>query len=681
MKTNNKLLASYFLISLLVVTSCSLFDSKNKAVFDVKQMDQNIRPGDDFFSYANGGWIKSTTIPNDKSRYGSFDILQEENNITLKAIFEKALTKTEAKKGSSWQKIADFYASGMDTAAINSKGIAPIREDLERINSIGSLNELNSAISHLHTFRVFPLFTINVSPDRKNTSQTILYLGQGGLGLPDRDYYLSDDDRSKEIRKEYLEHLTENFALLGFNSDESKEKADVVMQFEKRLAEVSLTRLERRNPNRTYNKVMLQEMQLLCPSIDWNTYFNQIGIKAPTDFVIDNQIFYVELGKMMVDTPIDIWKAYLTWNLVNRFSPYLSTPFVDLQFKFYGNKLSGNETNKPRWERVAGAANITIGEIVGQVFVEEKFPPEAKQRMLELVGNLKAAFKQRISQVEWMTEATKEKALEKLEVMNLKVGYPDKWKDYSNLEISRDCYASNVKRAMAFNFIDNLSKIGKPVDKTEWFMNPQTVNAYYSPTLNEIVFPAAILQPPFFNLEADDAINYGAIGVVIGHEMTHGFDDQGRLFNKDGNLQEWWDPIDSEKFNELTKTLVDQYNAFVAINDLTLDGKLTLGENIADYGGLTIAYYALQKSFQINKKPSKIDGFTPEQRFFLSYANVWKQVIRDKELMRRVKEDVHSPGRFRVNGALFNIPEFYEAFEIKETDPLYRSPEARPKIW
>lgn len=681
MKTNHKLLTSCIIFFLLATTSCSLFESKNKPVFDTNQMDKAVRPGDDFFSYANGGWIKSTTIPNDKSRYGSFDILQEENNITLKAIFEKALTETSSTKGSNWQKIADFYASGMDTIAINNQGIAPLQEDLDKINNVSNINELNSTISHLHTFRVFPLFNMYVSPDRKNTSQTILYIGQGGLGLPDRDYYLSDDDRSKVIRKEYLEHLAENFALLGSNVEKSEELASLVMQFETRLAKVTQTRLERRNPNKTYNKVMLQEMQLLCPSIDWNAYFNQIDIETPADFVIDNPIFYVELGKMMVDTPIEIWKAYLTWNLVNRFSPYLSSPFVDLQFKFYGNKLSGNETNKPRWERVTGAANITIGEIVGQVFVEEKFPAEAKQRMLELVGNLKAAFKQRISQVEWMTEATKEKALEKLEVMNLKVGYPDKWKDYSKLEISKECYALNIKRAMAFNLSENLTKIGKPVDKEEWFMNPQTVNAYYIPTLNEIVFPAAILQPPFFNIYADDAINYGAIGVVIGHEMTHGFDDQGRLFNKDGNLQEWWDPIDSEKFNELTKTLIDQYNAFVAFNDLTLDGKLTLGENIADYGGLTIAYHALQKSFESNKKPNKIDGFTPEQRFFLSYANVWKQVIRDKELMRRVKEDVHSPGRFRVNGALFNIPEFYEAFDIGENDLLYRSPEVRPKIW
>lgn len=675
------IVTTLLLVFLASFNSCKQCKTKKAPAFDITQMDRSIRPGDDFFAFANGGWIKTTSIPDDKARYGSFDLLQEENNITLKAIFEKAASKSYEEKGSNWQKIGDFFASGMDTVSINSKGIAPITHEINAIQSVTSISELNSVLTSLHKIRVFPLFGIYAAPDRKSSTQIIINFYQSGLGLPDRDYYISNDERSKEIRAEYVKHLSLNFQLLGNDSVTAVKNAETVMNIETNLAKVSYTRLERRDPNKTYNKVMLQEMQLICPAIDWNGYFTGIGIDSPSEFVIDNPNFYAEIGKMYNQTPLDDWKTYYTWTLLNRYSAYLSSTFADQQFKFYGNKLSGNEKDKPRWERVSGAANMTIGEVVGQVFVEEKFPPEAKQQMLELVNNLKLSFKQRLASNEWMSEATKVKALEKLEVMNVKVGYPDKWTDYTNLTITRECYATNVKNAMAFSFVENMNKLGKPVDKTEWYMNPQTVNAYYSPSMNEIVFPAAILQPPFFNLYADDAVNYGAIGVVIGHEMTHGFDDQGRLFNKDGNLQEWWDKVDSERFNELTTTIIDQYNAFVAIDSLKLDGKLTLGENLADYGGLIIAYNALQKAYESKTKPNKIDGFTPEQRFFLAYANVWKQVIRDKELMRRVKEDVHSPGRFRVNGALFNIPEFYVAFDIKESDPLYRSPEQRPKIW
>ncbi len=653
---------------------------KSNATFNVSQMDPSILPGVDFFAYANGNWIKNTTIPEDKGRYGSFDQLQEENNIHIKSIFEKGANK-DWPKGSPWQKIGDFYKSGMDTVNIELKGLAPIQQELDEIQAITNVKQIPAIIAKLHTIRAFPLFAINANPDRKNTNQVVLNIYQGGLGLPDRDYYLSPDERSQVIRDEYFIHLSKVFILLGSSELEANNLARITLDFETRLAKVSLTRLERRNPNKTYNKVSFQEIQKISSQFNWQMYFDGIGIDVPSEMVIDNPIFYTEISQMLNDTDILTWRTYLTWNLVNRYSPYLSSGFVDQQFNFYGSKLSGNIKNKPRWERVAQSANMTIGEVVGQAFVEEMFPPEAKTKMLELVTNLKQTFAERISNLMWMSEQTKSRAIDKLNAMNVKVGYPDKWKDYSALDIDASCYATNVKRAMTFNFTENIKKLGKPVDKTEWFMTPQTVNAYYSPTLNEIVFPAAILQPPFFSIHADDALNYGAIGVVIGHEITHGFDDQGRLYNKDGNLEDWWEPADSEKFNELTQTLIDQYNAFVAINDMKLDGKLTLGENIADYGGLTISYHALQKALNTKKRPEKIDGFTPEQRFFLSYANVWKQVIRDKELMRRVKEDVHSPGRFRVNGALFNIPEFYDAFDIKETDPLYRSPEQRPQIW
>ena len=669
------------IMTLGLLSACKTQTDKQKPALEVSNMDLAVNPGDDFYSYANGAWIKKTTIPEDKSRYGSFDILQEENNAVLKEIFEKAASKKNAPAGSSWQKVGDFFKAGMNTENVELKGIDPIRPELELIDKIADTNELQQLIAQLHASRVSPLFNIYAAQDRKNTTEIIVNLSQGGLGLPDRDYYTSEDKRSTEIRNAYQQHLKQVFNLLGYDEEKAKQSAENVMAIETRLANASYTRLERRDPNKTYNKVSLQEMQLNSPMFSWSDYFSGIGIEVPAEFVIDNPTFFSEISKMLSETAIDSWKSYLTWNVVNRFSPYLSSAFVEQQFSFYGKVLSGNEVNRPRWERVASSANMAIGELVGQIYVEENFPPEAKEKMVELVANLKAVYRERMQNLEWMSETTKQRAVAKLDAMNVKVGYPDKWKDYSDYTVTAECYATNIKNALQFAFRQNMDKLGKPVDRTEWFMTPQTVNAYYSPTMNEIVFPAAILQPPFFNLYADDAVNYGAIGVVIGHEMTHGFDDQGRKYNKDGNLEDWWEPEDSEKFNELTQTIIDQYEAFVAIEDMNLNGKLTLGENIADYGGLTISYHALQKSYEKNNRPKDIDGFTPEQRFFLSYANVWRQVIRDQELMRRVKEDPHSPGKFRVNGALFNINEFYDAFGIKPTDALYRTPEVRPTIW
>ncbi|MDD2279006.1 MAG: M13 family metallopeptidase [Bacteroidales bacterium] len=662
-------------------SACKTHTEQKKPALDISNMDLSVNPGDDFYSYANGTWIKNTIIPEDKSRYGSFDILQEENNTILKEIFEKAASKKSAAKGSSWQKVGDFFTSGMNTEAIELKGIEPIRKELDQISALSTTVELQNLIAQLHSNRISPLFNIYAAQDRKNTTKIVVNLSQGGLGLPDRDYYTSDDDKSKVLRNEYQLHIKQIFNLLGYDEEHAKQSTAEVMGIETRLANASFTRIERRDPNKTYNMISIQEMQLTSPLFNWAEYFSGIGIEVPSEFVIDNPKFFGEVSKMLSETPLDNWKSYLTWNVINRFSPYLSSSFVDQQFNFYGKVLSGSEVNKPRWERVAGSANMAIGELVGQIYVEENFSPEAKDKMVELVSNLKAVYRDRMQNLEWMSETTKERAVAKLDAMNVKVGYPDKWKDYSDYEVTPDCYATNIKNALNFGFRQNMDKLGKPVDRTEWFMTPQTVNAYYSPTMNEIVFPAAILQPPFFNLYADDAVNYGAIGVVIGHEMTHGFDDQGRKYNKDGNLEEWWEAEDSDKFNELTQTIIDQYEAFVAIDDMHLSGNLTLGENIADYGGLTISYHALQKSFETNKRPANIDNFTPEQRFFLSYANVWRQVIRDQELTRRVKDDPHSPGRFRVNGALFNINEFYTAFNIKETDPLYRTPEVRPTIW
>lgn len=666
--------------SAIAFTNCAKQD-KGKPAFDTSNMDLTVKPGDDFNAYANGGWIKNAKMPDDKARYGAFDILREENDLLVKQIFEKAYQKTDAPKGSSWQKVGVFFASGMDTINIEKQGYEPIKGELKRIADIKSTEDLQKEIIALHQQYVTPLFIPYAGQDQKNTEVIVVNLYGGGLGLPDRDYYLNEDPRSAEIRKDYVEHLKAMFTLLEYTPEQAAQVADQIMKFETRLAKVTFTRLEQRNPYLTYNKVTMEEMQKLAPNFDWKNYFAGIGIEVPADFVIDNPKFYTEISKMQKEVSLDEWKNYLTWNVVNQYSSYLSSAFENQNFEFYSRKLSGKEVNIPRWQRVSNTANFAIGEIVGQIFVEENFPPAAKEKMIALIGNLKLAFKDRITNLTWMGDSTKAKALEKLETMVVKVGYPDKWKDYSNLDITRDNYAENIKRASEFSFRENMNKIGKPVDRTEWGMTPQTVNAYYNPLMNEIAFPAGILQPPFFNLNADDAVNYGAIGVVIGHEMTHGFDDQGRNFDKNGTLTDWWTKEDSEKFNQLTQPLVEQYNNFVAIDSLHLDGNLTLGENIADYGGLTISYLAFQKSLNGKEAPKNIDGYTANQRFFLSYANVWRQIIRDKELMRRVKEDVHSPGKFRVNGALFNIPEFYEAFEINTNEPLYIAPEKRAKIW
>ncbi|BDX39520.1 endothelin-converting protein [Tenuifilaceae bacterium CYCD] len=667
-------------IATVAFAGCSE-QEKTKPALDTANMDLTVKPGEDFNAYANGNWIKNAKMPDDKSRYGSFDILKEENDLLVKEILEKAAQKTDAVKGSNWQKVGDFYASGMDTANIEKLGYEPIKEELKKIADIKSTEDLQNEIIALHQQYIIPLFVPYAGQDQKNTEVIVVNLGSAGLGLPDRDYYLNEDPRSAEIRKDYVEHLKAMFTLLEYTPEQAATVADQIMKFETRLAKVTQTRLEQRNPYLTYNKVTLEEMQKLAPTFNWTNYFKGIGIDAPKDLVIDNPKFYTEISKMQNEVSLDEWKNYLVWNVVNSRASFLSSAFENQNFDFYSRKLSGKEVNIPRWQRIANTANSAIGELVGQIFVETNFPPAAKEKMVALIGNLKLAFKDRISNLTWMNDSTKAKALDKLATMVVKVGYPDKWKDYSNLDIVRDNYAENIKRASEFSFRDNMNKLGKPVDRTEWGMTPQTVNAYYNPLMNEIVFPAGILQAPFFNLNADDAVNYGAIGVVIGHEMTHGFDDQGRNFDKNGILTDWWTKEDSEKFNALTQPLVDEYSNFVAIDSLHLDGKLTLGENIADYGGLTISYLAFQKSLEGKEAPKSIDGFTANQRFFLSYANVWRQIIRDKELMRRVKEDVHSPGKFRVNGALFNIPEFYDAFEISPNDPLYIAPEKRAKIW
>lgn len=644
-------------------------------------MDLSVKPGDDFFQYANGTWIRNNPIPDEYSRYGAFEQLTEQNYKDLVKLLTDAAEDETAEEGSIKQKIGDFYKTGMDTVQIEELGITPLNADLERINNILTIVDVQREVAIMQTYGIFPLFRIFAYPDEKNSKMMIVQLSQGGLGLPDRDYYLDKDKRSTELREEYVKHIAMMLKLAGDPADEALKAADKIMALETRLAKASMTRLERRDPHATYNKMSLKKLSRLSRYYGWGTYFSLIGLPEPGDINVRQPDFFKEISRMMKDVTIGDWKLYLKWNLINRSADYLSSDFVNQDFHFYGNVLSGRKSIQPRWKRVLRSENRALGEAVGQLYVEKYFPPAAKERMLDLVANLKSALGERIKKLDWMGEATKEQALKKLKVMNVKIGYPDKWIDYTNCQIKDDSYIQNMRRANQFDFHRNMDKTGKPVDPDEWQMNPQTVNAYYSPTRNEIVFPAAILQPPFFNMAADDAVNYGAIGMVIGHEMTHGFDDQGRNYDADGNLRDWWTKDDEEKFKARSQVLVDQYDNFTVLDSLHVNGKLTLGENIADLGGLNVAYDALQKSMEGKPRPALIDGFTPEQRFFLSLAQVWRQNIRDKELMRRLREDVHSPGQFRVNGPMANMAQFYAAFNIGDDNNMYIPEDKRAKIW
>ncbi len=680
MKRNFGKTARVFLGILLAVGLITACAKKTEPPINLKNLDLSVNPADDFFQYANGGWMKMHPIPKDKSRYGTFDQLSDENEKRIKELVKKTAKKKHP-QGTIAQKIADFYNLGMDTDKIEKEGISPLKEEFGRINRISSLSDLQNEIAHLHGTGIWPLFYLRGAPDPKNSNMVIAHLSQGGLGMPDRDYYLKIDPHSKKIREEYVKFATKIFQLMGEDTVKAAASAQIIMKLETQLAKASMSRLERRDPNKTYHKMSLKKLQRLSKGINWKVYFTDLGLPDPGDINVAQPEFFKEIGQMFKTVPLDNWRIYLSWNLIRNAADYLSSPFVNASFEFYGKVLSGREAERPRWKRVISATNRAMSQALGQLYVEKYFPPEAKARMLKLVMNLKKAFAERIQNLTWMSDVTKKKALAKLEAMNVKIGYPDKWRDYSKLEIKRDSYVLNALRASKFNTKYNLNKIGKPVDRTEWLMPPQMVNAYYNPAMNEICFPAGILQPPFFFMHGDDAVNYGAIGVVIGHEMTHGFDDQGRKFDKDGNLKNWWTKDDAKKFKERAEVLAKEFDSFVVLDTVHANGKLTLGENIADLGGLNIAFTAFEKTLEGKPTSPKIDGFTPEQRFFLAYAHVWAQNIRDKEILRRTKEDVHSLGRFRVNGPLPNIAGFLKAFNVKPGDRMYLPEDKRAIIW
>lgn len=681
MKLSNCL---WLALPLVIAAGCShnsgsSSDQPKRTVFLDKQgMDTTVSPGDNFFLYASGTWYKTTLIPATERGWGSFYILNDENLHNLKQILEKASSET-IDKGSIKQKVGDLYASGMDTAGMEKLGYEPVKPLLARIQGVTDYKGLiNVAASTFKNGDGF-LFGFYVGPDDKNSKKNVAQLGQTGLGLPNRDYYFKTDSNSVNIRAKYVKYIAKLFTLTGVDAATAAKKADDILKLETKIAQSHSTPVELRDPQANYHKLTLTDFQKQVPDIDMKNVFDLMGVKTDT-LLVGQPKYYMALDHLLKSEPIDVWKSDLEFNALNGSAGYLSKAFRDARFDFFGRTLSGQKEQKERWKTMASVVDDGIGELLGQLYVAQYFTPDAKKRMLNLVDNLQSVYHQRIQKLDWMSPATKQKALDKLAAFTKKIGYPDKWKKYDDVEISRVNFYANMQSISKHQYNEELKKINKPVDKTEWGMTPPTVNAYYNPSFNEIVFPAGILEFPFFDKNADDAINYGGIGAVIGHEMTHGFDDQGSQYDKDGNLKQWWTKEDEAKFKAKTQVVVDQYNKFVVLNDLHVNGNLTLGENIADIGGLAIAYQAFKNTDE-GKSDKKINGLTPDQRFFLSFAQIWRIKTRDETLRMRISTDPHSPEMYRVNGPLSNMPEFYKAFNVKPGDKMYRDEKDRVKIW
>jgi putative endopeptidase len=665
----------------LLVGGAFVYKEANKGV-DLKSMNKKANPRDDFNEYANGMWMKDNPIPSTEGRWTSFNVLAERNYDILRNICETAAADRTAQPGSARQKVGDFYRLAMDSVKLEADNYTPLNMDFVNIKMLTDNKAAVTYLGKMHKKGISGFFGFSVGQDVKKNDEHISYLSQSGLGLPDRDYYLKEDEKSKNIRNEYVLHITKMLSMTDYSAADAKQAAADIIALETALAKASMTRVERRDPDKTYNKTTIEELKTQYPNINWQGYFESIGVdkKNPTVIVVSQPLFFAELDRLMTTTDIKTTRNYLKWKAISNASGSLSNKFSEEAFRFYGSVLTGSKEQKPRWKRSVNASNGAIGELVAQEYVKVAFSEESKKRLNEMVDNLRAAFKLHIETLDWMSKETKLKALEKLASFNRKIGYPDKWKDYTALEIKYDSYLENNYRASAFEFNEEIDKLGKPIDKAEWGMLPQTVNAYYSPLLNEIVFPAAIMQPPFFDPQADDAVNYGAIGAVIGHEFSHGFDDKGSKFDAQGNLNNWWTDADKTKFTALTQVMVDQYNKYKIEDSLTINGELTLGENIADFAGLTMAYDAYMLSIK-GKEQKKIDGFTPQQRFFIGFAQVWRANTRPEFLRNQVLTDPHSPAKFRVLGPLSNMPQFYEAFSVKPGDNMYRPDSIRVKIW
>ena len=647
---------------------------------DMQNVDPAIRPQDDFYAFVNGKWLQKTDIPADKSSWGAFYELRENSLNQLHAIVDTISKDSAVKPGTNAQKIADMYASFMDEKVLDILAATPLSGEFAKIDALQNKNQIAGMIAHLSRIGVTVPYDIGIHQDARDSTKVIADLGQSGLGLPDRDYYLKNDDaKLTEIRAKYLAHMEKMLTLAGDN--EAAKKAADVLTIETGLAALQWTKVQNRDPVKTYNKVELSKLPALAPHNDWNSYLSDAGLKDKVSYVVVSQPSYIQgFDQVLEKTSLDAWKAYFKWHVLSKFSSALSKPYVDENFAFYGSVLRGVPENEPRWKRGIKMVENTVGEGLGELYVTQYFPPENKARMEKLVSNLIAAYRGSIHTLDWMGPATKQQAEKKLSTLSTKIGYPNKWRDYSTLTIKKDDLVGNLIRANNFEYQRNINKLGKPVDRDEWGMTPQTVNAYYNPELNEVVFPAAILQPPFFNAQADDAVNYGGIGAVIGHEISHGFDDQGSQYDEVGNLRDWWTNDDHEKFAVKTKALVAQYGAYSPVAGYKVNGELTLGENIADNSGLTIAYKAYQLSLA-GKTAPLIDGMTGNQRFYLGWAQVWRSKVRDAQAIVYVKTDPHSPPQFRGNGTLANQPGFYSAFDVKPGDKMYLPPAQRVIMW
>jgi putative endopeptidase len=640
-------------------------------------MNRDVRPGDDFFAYVNGKWIDSAVIPADKARYGTFDILRDESQENVKAIIEESATGDFA-KGTDEQKVGDLYRSFMDMETRDARGIEPLQPELERIEAITNYDELAVYFASAMKRNLDAPFSIGQVADFKNPKQYMIYAAQSGLGLPDREYYFKEDETSVELRTKYVEHIEKMFALAGLNDGAAA--AGTIMALETRLAEQNMKKEDARNWSVNYNKVPVEDLPGVMPNFNWEGYLDAANLQGVDALVVFTTDYMNALDGIITDTDIATWKTYLTWSALNQTAGRLTSALDEQNFEFYGKALTGTEEQRAMWRRGVNSVNGMLGEVVGKVYVKQHFPPEAKERMLTLVGNLVSAYEKSIKELDWMSEETKLEALDKLSKFTPKIGYPDEWRDYTALEVDAEDYYGNVERAALAEYQRYMDRQGGPVDRTEWELTPQTVNAYYMPPLNEIVFPAAILQPPFFDLEADDAVNYGAIGAVIGHEIGHGFDDMGSTFDGDGVMRNWWTDEDKAAFEERTGMLVDQYSAFKPFDDLSVNGEFTLGENIGDLGGISIGLLAYQMSLKGEEAPV-IDDFTGIQRVFLGFGQVWRGKYREEALRLQIETNPHSPSQYRANGSVRNVPEFYAAFDVKPGDSLYLAPEDRVKIW
>ena len=678
---NKKNYVAVATLAFAMLTSCAgQKEAKSTSGIDLANMDTTVSAGTDFFRYACGGWNDAHPLTAEYSRYGTFDELFENSQKQLRELIEGLAAQKNNQAGSAVQKIGDLYNMAMDSVTLNKQGAEPVKAMLDKIAGLKDKSEIVPMMTEMAHIGIGTYFHSYVYADPKNSSLNIFQMGQGGINLGEKEYYLDTDSITQNIREQYKLYIGKLFQLAGFSEADAQQKVADVMEIETAIAKVSRSATELRDPEANYHKMSFDELKKTIAGIDWDAYMKGLGIQAPAELNVEQVEPIQEVARLMNTLPLSKHVSYLEYNLLDAAASCLSDDFVAARFDFYGKVLSGRQVNQPRWKRAVNSVNGMLGELVGEMYVEKYFPAAAKERMVKLVKNLQTALGERIDAQEWMSDSTKIRAHEKLATFHVKVGYPDKWKDYSKLEIKNDSYWANVCRASEWGFNDMYSRIGKPVDKDEWLMTPQTVNAYYNPSTNEICFPAAILQPPFFNMEADDAANYGAIGVVIGHEMTHGFDDQGRQFDKDGNLTDWWAPGDADRFKERAQVMVDFFNKIEVLPGLQANGELTLGENLADHGGLNVAYLAFQNATK-DAPLGVVDGFTPEQRFFLAYATLWAGNIRDEQIRVYTKSDPHSLGKWRVNGALPHIQAWYDAFHITPSDPLYVAPENRVNVW